>query len=93
MHNACHKFAFRVAVGYALAVDDALCRSREVAPHSVERIFNFADFIEGYGCTCVAFNTAGSLALLVVATEALGQDVGRYQYVAHLHDGKKLFQF
>ena len=77
MHDACHQLAFRVVVGYALTVDDALCRCRQISPYGIERIFNFADFIEADGRSGISFNATSTLAFLVVAAESLGQYVGR----------------
>ena len=77
MHDTCHQLTFRVVVGYALTVDDALCRCRQVGPNGIERIFNFADFIEADGRSGISFYATGTLAFLVVAAESLSQYVGR----------------
>ena len=44
----------------------------------------FADFIEGYGCSGVAFHTAGTVAGVEVAAELFGQQVGGNQHAADL---------
>ena len=82
--NAGDEIALRVRIGYALLVDDSLRRRAEFGPHLVERVLYAHDLIHRHRSARIAFHAALSLALLKVATEFFGDNVGRYQYVADL---------
>ena len=82
--DAGHEVALLVGVGHPLTVDDRLRLCRQVFPHLVHAAFNFADFIEGYGCSGVAFHAAGTVTDIEVATELFGQQVGGNQNAADL---------
>ena len=75
MHNTCHQFAFRIVISHTLAVYNALRRCRQIAPNYIEGIFNFSDFIESYGRSCITFYATSPLAFLVIATETLSQNI------------------
>ena len=75
MHNTCHQFAFRIVISHTLTVYNTLRRCRQIAPHNVKRIFNFTDFIESYGRSCITFYATSPLAFLIIATETLSQNI------------------
>ena len=74
--NTCHEVAFLIGISHALLIDYSLCRSAHVAPHFIERIFNFGDFIHRNGCSCIAFYAALTLTGSEVAAEPFRQNVG-----------------
>ena len=57
---------------------------------SIETIFNFRDFIEGYRGSCITFDTTFALTDREVTTELLRQDLRRKQHVANLDNRGKL---
>ena len=61
--DAGDEVAIAVGISHSLTVDDGLCLSREIRPHGIGGGFDLVDFIEGYGCSGIALDTADALAL------------------------------
>jgi hypothetical protein len=77
--NTRHHVTIAVSIGYALLIDNALCRGREVRPYGIETIFYSSYLVEGYWRAGIAFYATDALALLIVTAEALGDDFRGYQ--------------
>jgi hypothetical protein len=58
-----------------------------VGPHGIETIFYLAYLVDGYGRASIALNTTDAFAASQVATEQLGENVGREEHIADLQDG------
>ena len=89
-HDTRHEVAVGVGVCHALLVNHRLRRGTEVGPCRIERVFYFRHLFEQQGRAGIAFYAARAAACREVAAEIFGEEVGRYQYVAHLEQGKSL---
>ena len=85
--DARHEIAIAVGIGHALAVDDRLRRCRKHGPYVVQHFFHAGYLVQGNGCAVSTLDAADALALLIVATEAFGQNLRGNQHSADFQDG------
>ena len=87
--DAGDEVAVLVGIGHALSVDDTLSGCAEVAPDGIQSFFNACNLVDGDRCSGIALDAADALALLVVAAEALGEDLGGYQHTIDVEYGRE----
>ena len=70
-----HEVALLVGIGHALLVDNGLCQSREILPHRIHTFLYLRDFLHRHRRTRIPLHATDTLALLIVTTELLRQDL------------------
>lgn len=82
-HDAGHQFALGIGIGHTLLVDDSLGRSTQLGPQLVERVLYLGYLVQSDGSSGIALLATTSMTTVDVTTEALGDDVGVHDDIAH----------
>ena len=91
--DARHQVAIFVGISYALKVDDALGRGREVGPDIVKHLLDGSYLIHRHRGSGIALYAADAFTLFVVTAEHFRDDVGGNQNAGDVNDGGDLSHF
>jgi hypothetical protein len=87
MHNTGDKLALDISVSHTMQINDSLRRCRHQRPCSIQRRFNFADFIDSYRRSGITFDATGTTTSREITAEWFGQDVRGDEHTTDLEYG------